>query len=311
MLDRVAPWETETLGASEAIVVERYAVPTIHCLIPNLNQPILARRSFRRALIYAINRAEIVRGQMLRGAAPTLGQVISGPFPRGESLDDPVGYAYNEGVEPYPYDPRQAMILVGLARQELAIRAAKEAAEKSPDASDAKKKAEAAKPVTDLPQLPKLVLAHPPHDIARVACRAIQKQLAVVNVTIELKELPAQPAVDPDGNWDLLFAELSMWEPIIDAPRLLGPRGIAGNCSPYMDLTLRQLAKAEDWKRVREKLLEVHLQTHADLSILPLWQLTDHFAYHKKLEGVGKRPAMLYQNIELWRAPPWFTAEAL
>jgi hypothetical protein len=78
-----------------------------------------------------------------------------------------------------------------------------------------------------------------------------------------------------------------------------------------MDLMLRQLEQADDWKRVREKLLEIHLQTSKDLPIIPLWQLVDHFAYNKKLEGIGTRPAMLYQNIEGWRAPPWFTAEAL
>lgn len=310
MLDRIVPWEVEALAASPDLTVERYAVPTIHCLIPNMNQPVLARSSFRRALAYGINRAEILRSQMLRGAPASFGQVISGPFPRGESLEDPAGYAYNDQVAPYPYDPRQTMILTGLARQELALRAAEEAAKKA-DSKPAATGIAEAKPAAALPALPKLVLAHPPHDIARVACRAIQKQLAVLKIEIELRELPATPASDLDGNWDLMFAELSVWEPVIDARRLLGPQGIVGHCSPYMDLALRQLEQAEDWKRAREKLLEVHRQTHEDLPLIPLWQLVDHFAYQKRLEGVGKRPAMLYQNIEGWVAPPWFSLEAL
>jgi ABC-type transport system substrate-binding protein len=273
-------------------------------LIPNLEQPILARRTFRRALVHGINREEILHGQLLRGAPPTLGQVVSGPFPRGETLDDPVGYAYNEEVSPYPYNPYLAILLTGLARHELALRdIAKKA---GPSAADTQI------PPDQLPDLPKLVLAHPPHDVARVACRAIQKQLEVVNIPVELKELAPQEAANQvSGDWDLLYAELAVWEPVIDARHLLGPKGLVGHCSPYMDLTLRQLELAEDWKHVREKLLDVHRQTHEDVAIIPLWQLVDHFAYHKNLEGVGKRPAMLYQNIEAWRAPPWFYVEAL
>jgi ABC-type transport system substrate-binding protein len=300
VLDRIVPWEVEALAASGDIVVERYAVPTIHCLIPNTEQPFLARRAFRRALAYAINRDDVLHTQMLRGAPASLGQVISGPFPRGENPEDPVGYAYNEEVAPHAYDPIQSLVLVNLTRQQLALRY-----------QDNKQPADAKVSEADLPPVPKLVLAHPPHDIARVACRAIQKQLAVVHIPIELLELqPGTPANAP-GEWDLLYAELNLWEPVIDARRLLGPRGLAGNCSPYMDLQLRQLSQAEDWKRVREKLLNVHRQAHEDLAIIPLWQLIDHFAYHKSLQGVGKRPAMLYQHIESWRAPPWFSAEAL
>jgi ABC-type transport system substrate-binding protein len=310
MLDRIVPWEIEALAASGEIAVERYAVPTLHCLIPNLDQPLLTRPAFRRALLAGINREDVLRTQLLRGAAATLGQTVSGPFPRGQDLEDPVGYAYNEGVDPYPYNPFLAMVRVGMARQELALRELHNKS-KSSDGRPATVDPDAKLAAIELPPLPKLVLAHPPHDIARVACRAIQKQLAAIHIPIELKELPPQSISARSGPWDLLYAELSMWEPVIDARRLLGPQGLAGSCSPYMELILRELERAEDWKRARETLLEVHRQTYQDVPIIPLWQLVDHFAYHKSLQGVGKRPAMLYQQIESWRSPPWFVVEAL
>jgi hypothetical protein len=37
------------------------------------------------------------------------------------------------------------------------------------------------------------------------------------------------------------------------------------------------------------------------VAIVPLWQLVDYFARHKSLEGVGKRPVSLYQDIEAWK----------
>ena len=307
MLDRVLPWEVETLRAVDGLVVEPYAVPTIHCLLVNQQKPFLAKRSFRRALVYGIHREEILRSQLLRGASAADGQVVSGPFPRGESLDDPLGYGYNEEIAVRPWDPRLAMTLVGLARFELA--ADKSSAEK-PAAKDGKA---AEKPPTkaDLPPVPKLILAHPPHDLARVACRSIQRQLGIIGVGIARKETRPESPASPEGDWDLLYVELAMWEPVIDARRLLGPQGLVGRATPYMDLTLRQLERADDWKRARDKLLEVHRIAHDDVPLVPLWQITDHFAYQRGLQGVGSRPAMLYQHVESWQSPPWFREEGL
>ena len=45
---------------------------------------------------------------------------------------------------------------------------------------------------------------------------------------------------------DLLYAELYAWEPLVDAQRLLGNNGLAGGCSLYMGLALRQLDQAAD-----------------------------------------------------------------
>jgi hypothetical protein len=112
-----------------------------------------------------------------------------------------------------------------------------------------------------------------------------------------------------EGDWDLLFVDLSMSEPLIEARRLLGSQGLAPNASPYMDQALRELELAEDWKRARQRLLDIHRVAHDDLDIIPLWQIVEHFAYRKGLDGVGTRPAVLYQNVESWQSPPWFSED--
>jgi len=52
----------------------------------------------------------------------------------------------------------------------------------------------------------------------------------------------------------------------------------------------------------------VHRVAYDDVSVVPLWQLTEYVAYHKSLRGVGARPATLYQRVEQWqgglRLPP-------
>jgi hypothetical protein len=43
--------------------------------------------------------------------------------------------------------------------------------------------------------------------------------------------------------------------------------------------------------------------------VVPLWQLTDHFAYQRTLTGVGMEPVSLYQNVETWQPPTRHPAE--
>ena len=100
-----------------------------------------------------------------------------------------------------------------------------------------------------------------------------------------------------------------MWEPLVDAPRLLGEDGLAAGCSPYMSLALRQLRQAADWQQVRKILHRIDRLVHDEVAVVPLWQLTEHFAYHKSLQGVGTRPATLYQNVEHWQRAFQYPAE--
>ena len=56
VLDRVNPWHLAALCADTHLVVQPYALPLVHCLIPNIRRPLLSDRTFRRALAYGIYR---------------------------------------------------------------------------------------------------------------------------------------------------------------------------------------------------------------------------------------------------------------
>jgi hypothetical protein len=206
-------------------------------------------------------------------------KVLSGPFLVGTSFEDPIGYASDEQITPRPYDPRLAMTLASVAMKELATKQRPAAAEEE----------QAALP------LPTLVLVHASNPIAVAACEAIERHLERAGFSIERK-------LWREGlQYDLRYVELAMWEPVVDAPRLLGEHSLTGGPSPYMTLALARLAKARDSKQVRSRLQEIHRLVHDELSIIPLWQLVDHFAYHRSVAGIGQRPAGLYQNVEAWR----------
>lgn len=287
VLDRVNPWDLDKVRQMKDLVVEPYAMPLLHCLVPNVRKPLLAHQAFRRALVYGIHR-QAVLNRLLGGKQRAGCRVVSGPFLPGIARDDPMGYAYDAWIEPRGYEPRLAIALAQIALQEVSAKKDENAGQDDDD-DDA--------PAT----VPNLVLAHPPHEIARKASTEIQQQLELVGISVTLKELAPGAGSRVTDDVDLVYAELAAWEPVVDARRLLDHDGISGGASPYMTQALRQLDEAPDWIQVGDKLHQVHRLAHQEVALVPLWQMTDHFAYHASLKGVGSRPVSLYQNIENWQ----------
>jgi hypothetical protein len=77
-----------------------------------------------------------------------------------------------------------------------------------------------------------------------------------------------------------------------------------------MGLALRNLEQAADWSEVVHALREIHRLAHVEAAVIPLYQLTDHFARRRTLEGVGESPVTLYQNVEQWKAAFHVPAES-
>jgi tetratricopeptide (TPR) repeat protein len=282
VLDRVPPWLVERLRVVQDVRVEAYRLPTVHVLIPNFDRPLPARREFRRALCFGIDRKWIV-DRVLLGGTPLPGfEVLSGPFPAGESLSDPLRYGHNNQVLPRPFEPRLAAILATIAWAGVEQPNAKEGAEPT--------------------EMPELLLAHPRDPVARVACQSIETQLERAGIPIRLAELPADELLAGGRDWDLRYAELAIWEPLTDARQILGPGGIVGDeAGPYVGSALRELDEATNWQDVRTRLAALHEIVHHELPLVPLWQTVNYFAYRTTIQGVGEAPMTLYQNVENWR----------
>ncbi len=284
VLDRVPPWQIERLRKAKDIRVEKYELPTVHVLLLNPDKPLSRQREFRRALCYAIPRERIVKQVLLGGAELPGFTVLSGPFPAGTSFSDPLRYAYNNRIEPRPFEPRLAAVLASVAWTKVL------------DPTGKSKAKENRKP------LPQLVLAHPADPVARVACEAIQVQLANVGIPTKLVEFTSDELLAGKVQYDLRYAELAVWEPVVDARALFGPGGLAGGlASAYLTAALTELDHATNWRDVRAKLAEIHDIAHHDLPLVPLWQTVNYFAYRTSLHGIGQKPITLYQNVDEWR----------
>lgn len=281
VLDRVNPWQLTALRENKDLVVQPYALPLIHCLVPNLDKLLLKNRDFRRALCYGINRDSTLE-HMLAGVEIPGCVVTSSPFPLSIGPNDPMGYASDDGIDPRPYDPRLTIALSNVAFATF---------KKTPSGK-----------LSGLNEIPTLVLAHPDDEIATGACASIKLQLKLAGINVKLRPIKgSMPERIPD-DVDLMYVELSVWEPVVDARRLLGEDGMGGRCSPYMSQALRQLDEAVEWGQVRQCLHNVHRVAHADVTIIPLWQIVEHFAYRERsVQGILARPVSLYQNVEQWR----------
>ena len=122
LLDQLDPWQVKPLEAEGDVTVQSYALPRLHCLVPNARKPLTANRTFRRALAYAIDRQavleQLLRGDKLPGCVP-----LGGVMPVGTAQNESLGYASDPDIKPWRYDPRLALALAegGASRTPLAF----------------------------------------------------------------------------------------------------------------------------------------------------------------------------------------------
>ena len=106
MMVEVPPTSLGQFEGDEFTVVEQ-AGPHVWFLILNAKEGPLADKAVRQAVNYAINKEAIVN-DVLEGTA----EVAAGPTPPA------FAWAYNEELEPYPYDPEKAKELLAEAGAE-------------------------------------------------------------------------------------------------------------------------------------------------------------------------------------------------
>jgi tetratricopeptide (TPR) repeat protein len=284
VLDHLSPVDAIPLMGDPSIRVKPYALPTVHMLIPNMEREHMQNDLVRKAVVFGIRRDVILDDLLMRGHRVPGCRLISGPFAAGISREDPLSYAYDQTIQPREYLPRLAVTLFKLAERRM-----KEDAEKKEEKFDG---------------IPPLVIAHPANRIARVACRTIQFHLNYIKIACTLKELPAGMTRDLSGEYDLLYCQLAMWEPIVDAGTLLGTGGLAMVQDDHVNRSLQWLESAMRWQDVRDRVRSLHRVCHDKVTVIPLWQMVDYYAHHSGIQLNRRPPVSLYHGVQQWQLAP-------
>ncbi|MCH2182066.1 MAG: ABC transporter substrate-binding protein [Mariniblastus sp.] len=286
LIDRVPLAELPRLQGNAAVQVQSYIVPTVHMLIPNIRNDFTRDKNFRNGLLRGINR-ELILETMICGGNDIDGcDVISGPFPRGTLENDQLAYGYNTRVRPEPFNQKLGMVLVQTVQQTM-IDALVAKGDKNP-----------------VVKRPTLILCHTRDDIPKIACVAIQRMWGELGIKVELRELEPGQTVPPDDDWDFLYYEMSMQEPLTDVDKLFGEEGLVKELSAPVLQSMRRLGYADSWQVAGLTLRRMHRQIRNDVTVLPLWQLKEHYAFRDNLREVGRNAVHLYQNVDRWKITP-------
>ncbi len=276
MVDRIPPADIGRLKATRGIIVRPYLLPTVHMLIPKIRGELKDNDNFRSGLSHAINRESIVQNVICDGEEVSGCEVLSGPFPIGTEENDQISYGYDLNVKPAAFNTKLGMVLV-----ELALRPTKERKEKL--------------------KAPSLVIAHTRSSTAAQGAEAIARMWGDIGVIATTRELGRGESVPSDDLWDFLYLEVVMEEPLADAASVIGETGFATDISAPAEQSMRTLSYSQSWRTACATLRRLHRQVSVDLSIVPLWQVKEHYAYRNTVRGIGRGLIHLYQNVDRWQ----------
>jgi peptide/nickel transport system substrate-binding protein len=280
LLEHLSPDRLAEVSVIPDIKIGKYQTPSLHRIAIDGRTSALRNRSLRRALSLSIDRRILLEESILRRSADAQNAVADGPFLKGS-------YADAVDVLPLVYDPLLAKMLVAAARKELG-----------------------GSPV-------RLTLEYPPTAIARAICPKLAEAWMLVGVELVLKEVPEgelESRLRSGGRFDLAYRASRPGDPSVDGGPTICPGydappssdPLASLASPRILQLLMELDRAPETTQVQSLLLQVDRESRDELPILPLWQITEHYAWRTRLKGIPAELDQIYQSIETWEIEPWF-----
>ncbi len=277
IVDRVPIADLKRLKATPNIKVRSYLLPSVHMLVPKIRSEVAKDPNFRNGLSHAIDRRLLVKDVICGGEEVDGCDVLSGPFPIGTEENDQIAYGYDVKVRPLAFNALMGSVMVNLSL--------------GPQP-----------PVRPEPiPSPVLVIAHSDSSTATDAAAVIARMWTEIGVESTTRELKDGNTVPDDDEWDFLYIAVTMEEPLVDAADVIGPEGFAKNVSAPIEQTLRNLSYSQNWQSACSDLRRLHRQTAVDLSVIPLWQVKEHYAYRTTVREIGRDLIHLYQNVDRWR----------
>ncbi len=143
------------------------------------------------------------------------------------------------------------------------------------------------------------------------------RQAGIEVKTSELPESRLEAELRAGRRFDMAYRVVRCDEPVMDAGMLLCPGydappaadALASAVSPRILQLLLELERAVDWPTGRGLAIQIDRESRDELPVIPLWQLTDHYAWRDRLKGPAPVASGLYQGVETWEIMPWFAKD--
>ncbi|MDB4778197.1 ABC transporter substrate-binding protein [bacterium] len=306
VIDRVPLQNLRELSRNPNVQLSKYIVPSVHMLIPNIRNDFMKSLDFRSGLFRAIDRQGILTESIAAGREVSGCELLTGPFPLGTDDNDQIGYAYNPKIAQVNDDIVLATVLISVVKGQLEDRAReKRAAERIKENNGQPPAADQidAEEVIRL-EYPELILAYPKGEVSRVTCQSIRRMWGEIGIKVTLRELPEGQTAPEDNEYDFLYVEVAMSEPLTDIEAIFGNQGIAKNLSAPVQQLVRKLSYSTSWQKAGRNLRQMHRQVLNNVAVIPLFQIQEYFAYRKNVKNIGRDLVNLYENIDEWEVVP-------
>ncbi len=306
-LTSVLPWEIDGFRASETLTAVKKAIPSTHVIIFNPLSKNVGGAQVRRALSMAIDRESILKSVVLRDPQMKHGRPTS-------SVWRQASYATNPIEQTPPYDIRLAYALRFAAERQLQIaelQRLEPAAREKAKAAGEEFKSELFRASTnvDYIKLPSLRMIVAPDPVSKAAAERINVYWEKIGLQVQLIDGSQSGEPAPDSDWDMMYRQVSMEEPLLDLWPLL-------TNDPQMDVL--RLESFPDWMRqelinldyagsfidAQRRLNDIHRHIAAQAFVIPLWEVDDYLVFQKTVSGYSAAPLSTYQNVERWTVRP-------
>jgi hypothetical protein len=272
MLADPGGWNLKPLRDRNEFAFHTLQVPAVYVLEFNPRTTIFQNRNLRRSLATAIDVPRILRETVLHGRDENWARPSTAPFARASYATDP-------GVVPYAYNLSVSLSLLAAARRELK---------------------------TELPEL-RVRVSDDAEAIAAV--QRIAADLGRCGLKIRVDSVNESTANDDD--WDIRYVSHSMFEPLTELWPCLtqSPNPSLDSIRRFpqwMRQELLNLDRVGDWSSARSTLQRLHRQIHAEVLLIPLWEVDRVIVARKEVRGIPAAPARVYDSMERWSVESWW-----
>lgn len=249
-----------------------YAQPRSHMLFFNSQNQALHDGQFRRAIMHAVPREQLLNAVVLRDVAEPYARLITGPFSSN-------GYGHNRQLPQAEFDPALAAAL----------------------ALTAKKQSGGA--------LPTLRMTCPvdarSREIAQVMIEYWRR------VGIEVRLLGDDDSLsDWDICYQTVKSiepVMDIW-PLLTLQRSARVDGLQALSEPSRRLLL-ELERTVDWTTATKLLHRLLADLLIEARYVPLWEVDEYLVVRKNVNGVPSRLIQPYSEVERWTVQSWYPTD--